>query len=373
VSVLTFDYNQARWSERMAGVPVEVVQKRNWADVFFGVTRSAKLQRRTQRAGWAMKGFGTIVAHNSPCSAMLACAQTSGRKLWYCHEPPRDLYMRLANPYLAAHMADSLSTDFASLKFARDLKEYDQRIESPTSLQVRYDFDQKHIPNLDAIAVNSEYSRNTVRAIYGRAPERVIYPILRYSATGVRRQGMNRSGLGILVHSRLELLKNIDTVIRGFALFLKDHSDAHLHVVGEGTARTMLEKFAWSILPLGSVSFHGYLPDADLRKIYEVCDVLAMLPLDEPFGMVFPEAAAMGLLLVGPDHGGPMEIMDGGRLGWPVNAFSPEALSEALNRVCSLSDTETDCRREAADRACRNRYAAEIIGPKILDFVRMGC
>ena len=49
VGVLTFSYDPAHWSERLAGVPVEVVRKWHWADPFFGTGRLARLRRRSQR------------------------------------------------------------------------------------------------------------------------------------------------------------------------------------------------------------------------------------------------------------------------------------------------------------------------------------
>jgi glycosyltransferase involved in cell wall biosynthesis len=137
-------------------------------------------------------------------------------------------------------------------------------------------------------------------------------------------------------------------------------------VVGAGPFLNRLETLAGSLCPAGSIRFHGYLPDEELRRVYEACDVFALLTLDEPFGMVYPEAAAKGLLMVGPDHGGPMEILDGGRLGWVVDAFSPEALAEALEQIWSLDDAEVDRRREAADRACRARYGVETVGPQLM-------
>jgi glycosyltransferase involved in cell wall biosynthesis len=94
--------------------------------------------------------------------------------------------------------------------------------------------------------------------------------------------------------------------------------------------------------------------------------VFALLTLDEPFGMVFPEAAARGLLLVGPDHGGPFEIMDGGRLGWPCDPFSPEAFAAALFEINGLDDADVDRRRAKADLACRDRYSEAVIGPQLL-------
>jgi glycosyltransferase involved in cell wall biosynthesis len=99
--------------------------------------------------------------------------------------------------------------------------------------------------------------------------------------------------------------------------------------------------------------------------VYDACDVFALLPIDEPFGMVFPEAAARGLLLIGPNHGGPMEIMDAGRVGWAVDAFSPEALADALHKIWTLSDAEVQKRRQAARNACVDRYSRKALWPQL--------
>jgi glycosyltransferase involved in cell wall biosynthesis len=199
----------------------------------------------------------------------------------------------------------------------------------------------------------------------------VIPPIVRFPNSVPQRSGLDRSGLKILVHSRLEQPKNIDTVLRGFAQFRQRVcSTAELHVVGDGTHRPRLEALACELCPADAVRFHGYLGTAQVRAVYAACDAFALLPVDEPFGMVFPEAAAHGLLLVGPDHGGPLEILDGGRFGWLCDAFSPEALAEAFAQVWSLDNASVNRRRAEADRACRARYAADVVGPQLLRVLR---
>ena len=157
-----------------------------------------------------------------------------------------------------------------------------------------------------------------------------------------------------------------DPRLRGFPAAAQP---ARLHVVGRGNHRNRLEQLAAELCPPEAVLFHGYLDDASLSPIYAACDVFALLPVDEPFGMVFPEAAAHGLLLLGPDHGGPTEILDGGRYGWLCDAFTPESVAEALAQILSLSDADVDRRREAADRACRARYAEEVVGGRLLRYL----
>jgi len=100
-----------------------------------------------------------------------------------------------------------------------------------------------------------------------------------------------------------------------------------------------------------------------LRALRRVCDGFAFVPWDEPFGLVFPEAAAAGMLLVGPDHGGPWEILGGGEFGWCVPPHSPVALAEALCAAWRTGDGEADRLRRRAHEACRARFGPDVVLP----------
>ena len=371
--LVTLGYDPARWAERLKGIPVRVVEKRHWTDLFLGWGRMAKLRARGHRATEVLRDYDLVVAHNFPASALLGAAEIQGRKVWQCNEPPRGIHMREANPILTARLQSTQGRGLedATRQFQKSLAKHDHSLGRSSSARARKDFDLESVRGIDQIYAISEFSRDNARRIYGRCEDRVIYPVVRFPEGGFVRSGLERSVRRVLVHSRLEVLKNIDTVIRGFSHFAK-HSPVpcELHVVGEGPSRPRLEALAQENCPEGSVQFHGYLSDQDLRRVYEMCDVFALLTLDEPFGMVYPEAAAKGLLLVGPDHGGPLEILDGGRLGWTLDAFSPEALCDALEQVWSLEDAEVDHRRAEADRACRTRFSLEAVGPLLMDLLK---
>ncbi len=373
LDLVTLGYDPERWASRLSGIPVRVAQKRHWTDLLFGIGRMGKLRVRGKRAEEMLRDYDLVVAHNFPASALLGAASIKGRKVWQCNEPPRSIYLREANPALTARIqaTGSQYAEEATRQFLKKLVHYDQEMKWPSSAIARKNFDLESVKDIDQIYAISEFSRDNARRIYGRCEERVIYPIVRFPEGGRARSGLDRTVRRILVHSRLEVLKNIDTVIRGFSEFVKRSPvPCELHVVGEGPSKQLLASMAHEICPVNSVFFHGYLPEKDLRRVYEACDVFALLTLDEPFGMVYPEAAAKGLLLVGPDHGGPLEILDGGRLGWAIDAFAPEALCEALEQIWSLDDVEVDHRREVADRACRGRFSLSALGPQLMDLIR---
>ena len=366
VEVVTFAFDAPRWRDVLDGVPATIVRKRHWTDLLTAWTRAAKVKRRAQRAARAFAGCDVVLAHNYPCSAMLGIANIAARKVWQCNEPPRMLHLREANPMMTARAEATGGTGLEAMcaPFYRRLQEVERSAK-------RRAFDRQSIARLDEIYAISEFSRDNVRRIYGCCRQEAIPPMVRFPQTVSHRSGLDRHGLNILLHSRLERPKNIDTVLRGFAIF---HAEARgstvLHVVGDGSYRPRLEHLARELCPAGAIRFHGYLSDAQVQPVYAACDVFALLPVDEPFGMVFPEAAAHGLLLVGPDHGGPLEIVDGGRLGWVCDAFSPDALAQAFAEIWALDDATVDRRRAEADRACRARYSVDVVGPQLLQLLR---
>ncbi len=371
VRIVTLGFDASKWGSQLDGMKVDLIKKRHWTDLFAAWSRMAKLKARGRRTSPFLDDCDAVLSYNHPCNAMLGAARIGGRKVWQCNEPPRGLHLREANPVIHARVASGAPggvwPDFASQKFATDLKGYEVGLKRKHSLYARREFDLAQSRNLDSIFAISEFSRENAKRIYGRCNDEVVYPIVRFSESPRARRGLDRSGLKVLVHSRLEAMKNIDTVLRGFARFKALRCPgAQLHIVGDGPERARLSALALALLPQGGVQFHGYLPQEALQKIYEACDVFALLPLDEPFGMVFPEAASRGLSLIGPDHGGPLEILEGGRLGQAIDPFNPDAVVEALEKVWSSDDETLERQREAADRACRDRFSTAAVLPALI-------
>lgn len=373
VTLVTMRFDEPRWRGLVSGLPVVVTPplKSYWTDVFTGTTSEARRRHRYRRVARPLRGFDVVLAHNYPCNSLLGASGLPSRKVWQCNEPPRFLHFREANPAFLAWV-ESLSPEDGDEKARLAREKLAEQTARSRSLEAKARFDVEETSHLDHIYAISQFSRDNARRIYGRCGEEVVYPVVRFPERGRARTGLDRTGLGVLVVSRLELPKNVDTVVRGFAAFWKSHPAARLHVIGDGPARGFLEDLARSLLPESAFAFHGYVPDERVREISDRCEVFALLPVDEPFGLVYPEAAARGLLLVGPDHGGPLEILDGGRLGRCVDAFEPAALASALREIATLSDTDADRLRAETDRACRARYERSVIAPQLRRIVLDG-
>lgn len=326
-----------------------------------------RLARFAARVRPHVRGSAHLVASNYPAStAAPALAPDGVPTTWCCNEPPRRLYLPEITPWAVARLAAGGAGDSEALAWtARLLDRHRRRARRPDAAAERA-LDQARVAALGHVVAISAYAADLLRRAYGRAADTVVPPVVPDPPPGRARAGVDRAGLAVLAHSRVEPLKNLDTVVRGFAAFRRAHAGAHrLHVVGEGSALGGLRALAESLGAAAAVHFHGFLAEGELAAVYDACDVFAALPLDEPFGMVFPEAALRGLLVVGPDHGGPREILDGGRLGWTVDPLAPAALAGALAEAWGLPHGAADRRRAALADACRARYAPAAVLPRL--------
>jgi glycosyltransferase involved in cell wall biosynthesis len=366
VRVRTLVYDPSNWDERLGSVPV---------DAWFRATseRRPRLTRTLgrRRLAWLLRELGACdlaLAHGYPLSAALGAAGGAQARIWHCLEAPRWLYPEASNPYLAAnweraplrHGPHHYRTSLASPAGAWPL--VGRRRPS------RVAQDRSGVLGLTAVWALSDYTRDSVQRIYPSVAAEVLPPIVRFPDGVVNKAPLARDGLRILCATRLEWVKNLDTLLEGFSRY-RHRSDprATLSIVGTGSALSSLKELASALGVASGVRFHGFLSDAELVELSAASDVFACAPLDEPFGLVFPEAIARGLLAVGPDHGGPAEILEYGKFGEVVDPLDPDSIACGFARIRRLSDADVVKRRTAADAACRARYSADVVGARMLE------
>jgi phosphatidyl-myo-inositol dimannoside synthase len=136
--------------------------------------------------------------------------------------------------------------------------------------------------------------------------------------------------------SRLVPRKGQDTLLRAWPAVLAAAPDAALLMVGSGPFRKNLENMA-ERLPRDTVHFTGAVPGQDLPAYYDAGDVFAMPcrtrrgGLDvEGLGIVYLEASATGLPVVGGDSGGAPDAIRDGETGYVVPGRSPGAVAERI-------------------------------------------
>jgi len=143
----------------------------------------------------------------------------------------------------------------------------------------------------------------------------------------------------VLFVGRLARKKGVEYLIRALPTVLSRHPTARLLVVGDGPCRGELEALSSQLRLQDSVRFAGAQPPATLPRFYQSSrlfvgpSVVTRSGDTEAFGLVFAEAMAAGLPVVGTAVGGIPEVVIAGRTGLVVEPQSPGSLAAAINRL----------------------------------------
>jgi phosphatidyl-myo-inositol dimannoside synthase len=137
--------------------------------------------------------------------------------------------------------------------------------------------------------------------------------------------------------SRMVPRKGQDTLIRAWPAVRAAAGDPLLLLVGDGPYRSRLEQLASEAGVAGSVIFTGPVSWDDLPAYYDAGTIFAMpcrtrrAGLDvEGLGIVYLEASATGLPVIGGDSGGAPEAILDGETGYVVPGRSEDALAQRL-------------------------------------------
>ena len=179
-------------------------------------------------------------------------------------------------------------------------------------------------PGVDAARFRPDpEARETIRARYGLTGRPVVVCVSRL----VRRKGQ-------------------DTLLKSWPMVKEKVPGAALLIVSGGPRQAALHRLSERTGLAPSVRFTGPVPAAELSAHYAAGDVFAMPcrtrrgGLDvEGLGIVYLEASATGLPVVGGDSGGAPDAILDGETGYVVPGRDTGALAERL--IALLSDPAT--------------------------------
>ena len=104
-------------------------------------------------------------------------------------------------------------------------------------------------------------------------------------------------------------------------------------IVGQGSDLARLQRMAADLGVSNSVTFCGFIEDADLPDYYRLADVFAMPSRGEGFGIVFLESMACGTPVLGGLLDGTADALADGELGELVDPTSTEEIAKGLIRL----------------------------------------
>ncbi|WP_428663416.1 glycosyltransferase [Reyranella sp.] len=111
-------------------------------------------------------------------------------------------------------------------------------------------------------------------------------------------------------------------------------------VAGGGDDRAYLEQRARVLAGDSAVRFLGFVPDEDLLGLYHLADLYVMPSTQEGFGIVYLEAAACGLRVVGGVGGGSADAVPDERVGVLVDPSDRATLVAAIAGQLALGKAD---------------------------------
>jgi phosphatidylinositol alpha-1,6-mannosyltransferase len=144
--------------------------------------------------------------------------------------------------------------------------------------------------------------------------------------------------------SASERYKGHDRLIATLPRIAARVPDAAYLIVGSGDDRPRLERLARKTGVADRVLFTAQVSDAELPDYFALADVFAMPSTGEGFGIVFLEAAASGLPVIGGNRDGSVDALAEGRIGRLVDPNSREEIEAAV--VDALEGRHPACSAE---------------------------
>ncbi len=154
----------------------------------------------------------------------------------------------------------------------------------------------------------------------------------------------------ILSVGMLKKRKGYDYSIEAFSKIVDKFPDLKYIIVGSGPEREDLESKVERLKLKDRVVFLDRVHEKELISLYHNAELFLLLPIDddhdiEGFGLVFLEAAACGLLVIGGRDSGAEDAILDNRNGFLVDSKNSEEVSEKIAKVLNKEAKEKFLKR----------------------------
>ncbi|MBQ7255348.1 MAG: polysaccharide pyruvyl transferase CsaB [Oscillospiraceae bacterium] len=155
------------------------------------------------------------------------------------------------------------------------------------------------------------------------------------------------------IAARFSAVKDVATLIRGFALAVKDCPNLRLLIAGDGEQRKELESLAAQLCPEETYCFAGWVSDMD--SFYNALDINTLTSLSETFPYALTEGARMRCATIASNVGGVPYLIEDGVCGMLFAATDEKMLASHLKTL-------------ASDEALRNKLGDALYEKASRDF-----
>ena len=157
--------------------------------------------------------------------------------------------------------------------------------------------------------------------------------------------------------------KRMDLVIKAFASAFSKEESVFLKIIGDGELRQDLEALAQELGVARKVSFTGRLPRTEVAAQLADNNGFVLASNSESFGVVYIEALACGLPVIGTRNGGADDIITD-ECGCLVDTNNSQQLAEAMRYVYEHRD-QYDKDTLAAN--CQANFGEDVVCNRIIE------
>ena len=171
-----------------------------------------------------------------------------------------------------------------------------------------------------------------IRLLPNTVSDAEFFPAPRSTALQ-QRYGIAPDEKVVLTVARLETgeaYKGYDKVLQAIPAVSNAVGKVRYLVVGKGGDAARLRQMASDLGIAGNLTLCGFVPQAELADHYRLADVFAMPSDGEGFGIVFLEAMACGVPVLGGNRDGTVDALDDGKLGRLVDPRDAAAIAGGL-------------------------------------------
>lgn len=244
--------------------------------------------------------------------------------IWFCHEPSAFVHDRKVIDGLPNH-----------LRTLANLVNPLMRL-----------LDVRLARGSDAILVNSRFTAERARLIYG------VEPKVTYVGVDLEEYPCRQMPKGdfFFTAGRLTRFKNMDMLIRAVALLKDQGRKAELKIAGDGPEREPLAQLAKQLGVDDRVRLIGEVSRKELVDNYSRSLAVLFPSVGEPLGLIPLEAQAAHTAVIAFNSGGSKETVVPDKTGILVDDFTPDGLAEAIRYALDNTERMTEMGSEGRKR-----------------------
>lgn len=161
------------------------------------------------------------------------------------------------------------------------------------------------------------------------------------------------------IAARLSAVKDVGTLIRGFARTVRQVPSARLVIAGDGEQMADLRRLAGETCPQGSVCFAGWV--GDMESFYNAMDVNTLTSLSETFPYALTEGARHQCATIASRVGGIPDLIEHGVTGLLFTAQNDEELAEQMISLAQDDSLRQRLGRQLYEKARRDFSASATV------------